>query len=380
MVSESIDASDITSHRTRSIFHKALFTRDGGHKHWRDIGMLRRKILCALVMLSFLFALAIPVLTTAKETALVRAESFLIRPDKPSKPGKPTTAGVNIRNIPSGDTVYSSVLIIAQATGTFDSVVYQIDSGSEQSMSNIPSTDRYQASWDTTGLSGPHTLTVRAKSSGNVLASDSVGVTVASSYQSELYYEIDYMEEHRPSEAVLDYMVDYWKGHAIQVTYFVNDVVSDPTPADGYISDSDFWTIENQYNDGADNSQNGYAYTSKEKWMLYGSQDQNSNVGGYTYVAFSGKDLIGGNYIFIADAMIDAWETTYGIPSEGGEVIVTCHEAGHSIGVAVIRGFSEKYDPDVYSVMSYMQLENAKSMADHWYYSKEYWETANLDY
>jgi hypothetical protein len=353
--------------------------------NWRDIRMLRKKILCTLILLSFLLALATPVLTTAKETTLVRADSYLTLPNKSSKPGKPTTTGVNIRNIPSGDTVYSSVIIIAQATGTFSSVAYQIDRGPDISMAPISSTDRYQASWATTGLSGVHTLTVKAKSSGNVLASDSVTVNVVDSYRWELYYEIDYIEGHKPSQTVLDYMQDYWKGHGIQVTYLIDDVVSDPTPSDGYISSNDFWNIENEHNDvwmfddrsfGGDSPK----YTLKEKWMLYGTQDQNSNVGGYTYVAFSGRDLVAGNYIFIADEMIDAWELSSSIPSDGGEAIVVCHEAGHSIGIAVIRGFSEKYDPDIYSVMSYMRLENAKSMARYWYYSKEYWETANLNY
>jgi len=114
--------------------------------------------------------------------------------------------------------------------------------------------------------------------------------------------------------------------------------------------------------------------------MLYGTWDQDSSVGGYTYVAFIGRDLVAGNYIFIADAMIYAWEASNSIPSNGGEVIVTCHEAGHSIGIAVLRGTSEKYDPDAYSIMSYMRLQNAKDMTYYWYYSKEYWSTANLNY
>jgi hypothetical protein len=344
--------------------------------------MLRKKILYTLILLSFLLALATPVLTTAKETTLVRADSYLTLPNKSSKPGKPTMTGVNIRNIPSGDTVYSSVLLIAQATGTFVKVTYQVEGYPEREMNIVDSTDRYQGTWDTTGLSGVHTLTVRAKDgSGKVLASDSVAVTVVSSYQYELYYEIDFIAGHKPSQAVLDYMVSYWKGHAIQVTYRIDNQVSDPTPSDGYISSSDFWAIENQYNDGADNSAlYGLQYTLKEKWMLYGTWDENSNVGGYTYVAFIGKNLVAGNYIFIADAMIDAWEASKSIPNDGGEVIVVCHEAGHSIGIAVLQGFSEKYDSDIYSVMSYMRLENAKSMAGYWYYSKEYWKTANLDY
>jgi hypothetical protein len=344
--------------------------------------MLGKKIVCCLLLLSFILALASPVLAVPEERKLDRVYSYLPLEGKPSaKPGKPVKTSVSIRNIPSGDTVYSQVLVIAQAAGTFDSVVYQIDSGPEVEMAKVGSTDRYQDTWDTTGLSGPHTLTVKAKSGTNVVASDSVSVTVVDSYQWEVHYEIDYMQGHEPEQAVLGYLVNYWKGHAINVTYSVDELVSDPTPADGYISDSDFWTLEKEYNQGSDNvTQYGPQYTLKEKWMLYGTWDVNSNVGGYTYVAFSGKDLIGGNYIFIADAMIDNWETINDIPSDGGEVIVTCHEAGHSTGIAVIRGISEKYDPDAYSIMSYMRLQNAKDMAGYWYYSKEYWATANLNY
>jgi hypothetical protein len=342
--------------------------------------MLGKKIMCFLLLLSFILALASPVLAIPEEEKLDRVYSYLSLEDKPlAKPGKPVTTSVSIRNIPSGDTVYNQVLVIAQATGTFDSVVYQIDGGSE-TVTRVGSTDRYQATWDTTGLAGVHTLTVKAKSGTNVVASDSVSVTVVASFQWELYYEIDWIDGHYPSQAVLDYMVNYWAGHAIKVTYTIDDQVSDPTP-DGIISTSDFWTIENQNNEGADNSlNNGYQYTLKEKWMLYGTQDKDSNVGGYTYVAFIGRDLVAGNYIFIADAMIDAWEASNSIPSDGGEVIVTCHEAGHSVGIAVLRGISEKYDPDAYSIMSYMRLQNAKDMVDYWYYSKEYWATANLNY
>ncbi len=342
--------------------------------------MPNKKIICVLLLLSFILSLASPVLATPEERKLERVYSLL--DDKPlAKPGKSATTSVSIRNIASGDTVYSQVLIIAQAAGTFDSVVYQIDSGpSETVMTRVDSTDRYQANWDTTGLSNEHTLTVKSKIGDRVVASVSASVTVVGNYQWEVYYEIDYMAGYEPSTVVLDYMVDYWKGHAIKVTYDVNELVSDPTPVDGYITDSDFWKLEKEYNQGSDNAtEYGRQYALKEKWMLYGTWDANSNVGGYTYVGFVGKDLAAGNYIFIADAMIDAWEGSV-ILSDGGEVIVTCHEAGHSIGIAVLRGTSEKYDPDAYSIMSYMRLQNAKDMNGYWYYSKEYWSTANLNY
>jgi len=259
-------------------------------------------------------------------------------------------------------------------------VVYEA-AGYSQPMTRVGSTDRYEATWDTTRLPGSTTLTVNAIKGTAVAASASVSVTVVTSYQWEVHFEIDYMAGNEPSVPVLDYMVSYWSGRAIKVTYDVNELVSDPTPGDGYINESDFWTLEKEHNQGSDNATAyGRQYTLKEKWMLYGTWDSNSNVGGYTYVAFVGRDMVAGNYIFIADAMIDAWEQANSIPINGGEVIVTCHEAGHSIGIAVLRGMSEKYDSDVYSIMSYMRLQNAKDVAGYWYYSKEYWATANLNY
>jgi len=326
----------------------------------------------------------------ATKTAFIRVDTYLGRPDRPPRPPKPTKTGVDICNIPSGDTVYSTVLIIAEVTGEFDSVVYRIDSGDEYPMSGVGSTNRFQASWDTTQFfATEHTVTVEAKSdAGNVLASDSVGVTVFEDYQWELYYEIDYMADHEPPQSVLDYIQSYWKGHAIKVSFSVAGDVLDPTP-DGYISSDDFWNIEASYNGGNDQAQDGVdadgdgydeEFFLNEKWMLYGTWDENPNVGGYAYVLVDRKDGLAGNYIFIADAMIDNWEAQDPIPDEGGEVIVVGHECGHSIGILVLRGQSEKYDPDAYSIMSYMRLENAKYMASHWYYSKEYWDTANLNY
>jgi hypothetical protein len=346
--------------------------------------MLGKKIVCCLLLLSFILALASPVLAVPEERKLDCVYSYLSLEDKPlAKPGKPVTTSLGIRNIPSGDTVFDKVLVIAQVTGTFTKVVFQVGSSAAVDMAKVDSTDRYEASWDTNSLSaGSYTFTIKAEDANNKqLASASVTVNVVKSIKYHLRYEIDYVTGYMPSTNVLDYMVSYWRGHAIEVTYTIDDEIKDSIATDGVISSSDFWALENKYNDGTTNSAKyGYQYTLPEKWMLYGTWDVNSNVGGYTYVAFSGKDLIGGNYIFIAGAMIDNWETINDIPSDGGKVIVTCHEAGHSIGIAVIRGISEKYDPDVYSIMSYMRLQNAKDMVNYWYYSKEYWATANLNY
>ena len=65
---------------------------------------------------------------------------------------------------------------------------------------------------------------------------------------------------------------------------------------------------------------------------------------------------------------------------DNGEVIVACHELGHSIGILQLKGQSEKYDPDRYSIMSTMNPENALYMEGNWYYSGSYWDTKNLEY
>jgi len=343
--------------------------------------------MCAAILLCFVASLAAPALAIpAPRSKLMRSE-FRFETSGFTNAQPMATATVNIRNIRSSDYVYSTVLIVAQVTGTFSTVVYQIDSGTQRSMSRVGSTNRYQASWDTTAVSaGTHTLYVKAKSSsGTVVGSASVSVNVVTNYKWELYYEIDYMNGHTPPASMLTYITNYWKGHAVKFNYQLDDVVTDPTPGDGYISDNDFWSIENSYNNVwmyDDRSHGGASpqYFLKEKWMLYGSWYSSSNVGGYTYVSVSGSDLLAGNYIFIADSMVDNWEASLGITNEGGEIIVTAHECGHSIGIAKLSGGYEVYDSDYYSIMSSMRTQNAKSMSGYWYYSKEYWATYNMGY
>jgi hypothetical protein len=301
-----------------------------------------------------------------------------------------TTAFINIRNIRSGEYVYSNVLIIAQVTGTFSKVYYAVDSlANKKVMTRIGTTNRYQATWNTTSFTaGSHTLAVGAfNSAGSLVGGASVSVTVVKAYRYALYYEIDYMSGHSPPASVRTYMQNYWKGFAIRVTFRVDDVVTDPTSGDGKITDSDFWTIEHNnnevwmYDDRAHGSSATGKYTLREKWMLYGTWAPSSTTGGYTYITKSGSDVLGGNYIFIADSMIDNWEATNTIPNEGGEEIVVCHEAGHSIGICKLSAtYTEVYDSDYYSVMSNMRMQNAKYMARYWYYSKEYWATTNLSY
>jgi len=347
---------------------------------------MERKILAILLVMFFALANVTLTLVYATPQAITERINSSIFTRFTPRVQRPPKTDITIRNIPSGDTVYSTVTIIARLQGSASAIVYQIDTGPEYLMSRVGSTDRYQASWDTTTVTpGSHTLTVKAEdTTGKVLDTNSVTVTVSSDYVWELYYEIDYVIGHVPTQAVLDYMQSYWRGHAIKFTFFVDDAVSDPTPGDSVISDNDFWTLENQYNDYLvydDRSYGGASpkYFLKEKWMLYGTYYTSTSVAGYTYVYLSGNNLQAGNYIFIADAMIDNWELHNGIPSKGGEAVVLMHEAGHSIGIAKVRGGSELYDSDYYSVMSYLRTQNS-GFTGVWYYSREYWATRNMEY
>jgi hypothetical protein len=102
---------------------------------------------------------------------------------------------------------------------------------------------------------------------------------------------------------------------------------------------------------------------------------------GYTYILTQRKDLVAGNYIFIADQSTDDWASDYNrIEGSDAEAVVLMHEMGHSIGIAKIHPvFGEQYDPDPASVMSYLSTANA-GLADACYYRSNYWATYNIEY
>jgi len=51
---------------------------------------------------------------------------------------------------------------------------------------------------------------------------------------------------------------------------------------------------------------------------------------------------LAGNYVFIADAVIDQWDESNDVDADSGEVIVACHELGHSVGMLQPGGQPEK--------------------------------------
>ncbi|MDH5745810.1 MAG: Ig-like domain-containing protein [Candidatus Bathyarchaeota archaeon] len=231
---------------------------------------------------------------------------------------------------------------------------------------------------------GTYTLTVTG-TSGLLVHSIDVGLEITSTlaFDYELFIEIDYMNGHMPTPEVLDYIEWYCMGNnpsgeLISVTFHVDEEV----PIDQSVSDTKFWTIEAAYNNLGDDKYTGKSanFVSKWKWVLFGTTvEDEPNIVGYTYVLTRGNDLLAGNYIFIADETADNWATTPELEI-GAEAVILMHEMGHSIGIANFHpAFGEIYDPDSYSVMSYLTTDNA-GLYWAWYYSDDYWATRNMGY
>jgi len=197
-----------------------------------------------------------------------------------------------------------------------------------------------------------------------------------------LTLEIDYIEGHKPTDSVLQYMTGYYAKQNIKLTIEVDQMILYEAKFDDGISDEEFWEIQTNYNQGIDtasNANNG-KYILPEKWVLYGTTVEGSeNVVGYTFCIGSRNDLVAGNYIFIADKLADEWATQRGIETRGAEAVVLMHEFGHSIGICIVRAGSEVYCSDYYCVMSYLRPENAGNL-DKWYYCNNHWTTKNIDY
>lgn len=210
--------------------------------------------------------------------------------------------------------------------------------------------------------------------------------------QYELLIEIDYMQGHAPTQSVLSYIDNYYSDRGIDVTFYVDDVV----PYDPNVTSSEFWAIEAQYND------HDYGVYSKWKWVLFGTvvEDDPGVVGyiaawGYSisWILITGKiislDCLAGNYIFIADETGDVVATSwavYGVEDYEVEAVVLMHEIGHSIGIMNVAKdwtFDEIYDPDLTSVMSWLNPYNCNAErrgTPYWHYSGRYWSLRNMEY
>lgn len=193
-----------------------------------------------------------------------------------------------------------------------------------------------------------------------------------------LFIEIDYMTGHKPTDDVLNYMTNYYLQRGIQVNIKVDQEV----PVDNSVSDDDFWALEAQYNQGPDTANSNPTFqlvTLPQKWVLYGTTVENeANVVGYTLCWGTSRDLVAGNWIYIADKTGDDLTTNTDMQA-GIEAVVLMHEFGHSIGICTVRAGSEAYCSNYYCVMSYVRTQNAGNF-DQWYYCSNHWKTKNLDY
>ena len=197
-----------------------------------------------------------------------------------------------------------------------------------------------------------------------------------------LTIEIDYIEGHMPTQTVLDYITLYYAGKNIELTFVIDDPIPDAASYDNGISYQEFLTIEATYNDGNDKANYNPTFELtklKEKWVLYGTSVENEeNTVGYTLCWGTTRDLIAGNWMYIADGKCDSITTDSNLQM-GIEAVVLMHEFGHSIGICTVRLGSEVYCSDYYCVMSYLRPENAGNM-NKWYYCDRHWKTRNLDY
>lgn len=356
---------------------------------------MKKKLLAALLTAVFIvsivsFTVSASFSATHSQTLAKVSQTMQQRQQRWSRDRTPPT--VEILSPKMDERVNGTITISASATDNVGvkTVEYSIDSGTWTTMEPVGDSI-YTGEWNTASVyDGEHTITVRAKDARNNVGEDSITVTTANgitppppTIEYELFIEIDYMTGHEPTQAVLDYVHTYYLERGINVTFYVDDVVT----VDSSVSDTDFWAIEAAYNDLGDDKYTGQLanFVSKWKWVLFGTTVEGyPNVVGYTYVVIAriGRtyDLLAGNYIFIADETADKWAVGKGVEPYGAEAVVLMHEMGHSIGIAVLsRLGAEVYDSDTYSVMSYLNVNNA-GLYWAWYYSDKYWATRNMEY
>ncbi len=204
-----------------------------------------------------------------------------------------------------------------------------------------------------------------------------------------LTIEIDYIEGHQPTAAVLTYMQNYYAQRSIKITY---DTATTSIPlsvadTDGIagISDSEFLAIEAAYNTGLDkavydaNGDMTGVFDIPYKWVLFGTTVQgSSDIVGYTYCVGNSVDLVAGNYIYIADETDDGLTTNTNLRM-GIEAVVLMHEFGHSVGICVVQNGNEIYCSNYNCVMSYLNIRNAGKI-NQWSYCSNHWRTINMGY
>lgn len=187
-------------------------------------------------------------------------------------------------------------------------------------------------------------------------------------YVHELFYEIDYMPGHMPTESALAYIHDYYAERWIRITFYVDDEV----PLDDSVTKAEFSAFIEEYND------HDFGYYSQWKWVLFGTVvDGEPGTAGHVW-----GDEDKANYAFIADQTGDNFAIDHageGVTAEEVEAVVLMHEMGHTIGILKLDSEeNEVYDANAWSVMALLSLDNCN--AEPIRYSREYWILRNPEY
>lgn len=228
----------------------------------------------------------------------------------------------------------------------------------------------------------------------SVLAFQFVSVSVATSLgdntvRYELFFELDFLPGHVPTQSVLDYIEEYYFNYGIRLIFVPDDISYEDLETIGLsaedysngINDEEFWQINMAFND------HNKGYYSSWKWILFGnSLEDDENTAGRTLTISNVGRVVAGNYIFIADEIGDQYaRETPTVEEIEVEAVVLMHEIGHSIGVLKVdSNGNEVYDDDVTSVMSRLNPESCNAVDEdgkpNWHYSDEYWSLRFLDY